>query len=147
VGAGTGATVGKWRGRDAARPGGIGVATERAGPLVVSAVLAVNAFGDVDDGVVHDWPDVGAETAEAFGNTTIGAIVTNAALTKHDCHVVAQGGHDGLARALVPAHARVDGDALVAAATGPVEAAVDHVRLLATRAVEAAVRAAVGAGR
>jgi L-aminopeptidase/D-esterase-like protein len=148
VGAGTGATVGKWRGRECARPGGIGVATASAGPLVVTAVLAVNAFGDVDDGVVRDWPrpEADRETAEAFGNTTIGVVITNATLAKDACLVVAQGGHDGLARALVPAHARVDGDALVAAATGTVAAPVDHVRLLATRAVEAAVRAAVAAG-
>jgi L-aminopeptidase/D-esterase-like protein len=54
---------------------------------------------------------------------------------------VAQSGHDGLARAVDPVHATVDGDALVAAATGPVAAPVDQVRVLAARAVERAVSA------
>ncbi len=150
VGAGTGATVGKWLGRDQARPGGIGSATVRGGELVVAALVVVNAFGDVDDGIERPWPAAGGELVAAFDqvpaieNTTIGVIVTNARLDKIGCLLVAQGGHDGLARALVPSHARVDGDALVAAATGQVEAAVDHVRLLATRAVERAVRS-VGA--
>ena len=50
IGAGTGATVGKWRGREAATPGGLGVATLRRDELVVAAILGVNAAGDIDDG-------------------------------------------------------------------------------------------------
>ena len=72
-------------------------------------------------------------------------MVTNAALSKLDCFWVAQGGHDGLARELVPAHTRSDGDAVVAAATGEVPADADDVRLLAVAAVAKAVRGAVGA--
>ena len=53
---------------------------------------------------------------------------------------MAQGAHDGFARALVPPHTRVDGDAVVAAATGDVAADVDLVRLLTVRAVDAAIR-------
>lgn len=150
VGAGTGATVGAWWGPGRRRPGGIGTATERAGDLVVAALLAVNAAGDVDPGDGSDaaWPlpepgrlPFAAGPTEA---TTIGVVATNAALDKVGCLVVAQGGHDGLARSLVPAHARGDGDAIVAAATGEVAGAdVDVVRLLATRAVAAAVRDAV----
>ena len=151
VGAGTGATIGKWRGREHARPGGLGAATRRDGDLVVAALVAVNAFGDLDDGqevtgrfAAHEVgataPDV--DTEAAFGNTTIGLIVTNARLTKLECHLVAQSGHDAFGRALVPAHTRVDGDAIVAAATGAreVDAPVDLVRLLAVAAMEAAVR-------
>jgi L-aminopeptidase/D-esterase-like protein len=143
VGAGTGATVGKWRGREQARPGGIGSASVTRDDLVVSALVAVNAVGDIDvDGGGLDramdipWPTI----APPFGNTTIGVIATNASLTKSECLLVAQGGHDGLARCIVPAHTRVDGDALVAAGTGPVEAPVDLVRILAAAAVERAVR-------
>lgn len=152
VGAGTGATVGKWRGPDSVRPGGLGSATSIAGPLVVAALVAVNASGDVTPvgaqpadggtgggGAAGTGPP-GAVPATPFGNTTIGVIATNAALDKVGCLLVAQSGHDGLARAIFPAHTRADGDALVAAATGTVEASVDHVRVLATAAVEAAVR-------
>jgi L-aminopeptidase/D-esterase-like protein len=56
--------------------------------------------------------------------------------------VVAQGGHDGLARALFPPHTRADGDAIVAASTGEVAGSVDVVRALAVLAVESAVRRA-----
>src|SRR5690606_25381431 len=71
TGAGTGATVGKWRGTTGARPGGLGVATCRSGRLVVSALFAVNAFGDVGPGAAG-----GAGTfrplQHGFANTTIG---------------------------------------------------------------------------
>lgn len=87
----------------------------------------------------------GKDRAEPFANTTLCAVVTNAALTKLDCFWVAQGAHDGLARAVVPVHTRSDGDAVVAAATGEVPADVDDVRLLAVAAVAKAVGSAVGA--
>lgn len=146
VGAGAGATVGKWRGPDHRRDAGLGSATARHGSLVVAALLAVNAWGDVDaGGAVTD--DAGLPEDHAFGagfdSTTIGVVVTNARLDKGQCLLVAQGAHDGLARALVPAHSRRDGDAVVAAATGVVEAPVDLVRLLAVRAAARAVRSSI----
>ena len=143
VGAATGATVGKWAGRSGAAPGGIGTATMQSGSLVVSALIAVNAFGFIDDGTTTldiGAPNLIAEPDNAFGNTTIGVIVTNATLTKKDCHLVAQSGHDGMARALLPAHTDADGDALVAVATGEVDADFFHVRLLAQQTVTRAIR-------
>jgi L-aminopeptidase/D-esterase-like protein len=136
VGAAAGATVGAWRGADHRRPGWLGSATRRAGELVVAALVAVNAFGEVDG------PDdaLVAPVDAPLAHTTLGVVATNANLDKLGCLHAAQAGHDGLARALVPAHATVDGDAIVAAAVGGVDAAVDQVRLLAARAVEAAVR-------
>ena len=154
IGAGAGATIGKWRGREHARPGGLGSATIRDGELVVSALIALNAVGDIDDGSEPSWPppppegDFGA-AGGVFGageNTTIGVVATNAKLDKVGCLLVAQGGHDGLARALMPSHARGDGDAIVAAATGGIDAVVDHVRFLAVRAAERAIRSAAPAG-
>lgn len=149
VGAGTGATIGKWRGPDRARPGGLGIVTIGRGELRVAAIAAVNAAGDIDDGTVaaaisSDTFPGWEERAEAFTNTTIGVVVTNATLDKAGCLVVAQGAHDGLARAVLPPHMRSDGDAFVAAATGEVEADVDDVRVLAVVAMERAVRSAVG---
>jgi L-aminopeptidase/D-esterase-like protein len=146
VGAGCGATVDNWLGPDRVRRGGVGAATLRRGDLVVSALLAVNAFGSIDsDGAgvsraVAEGEHGGPAAAAVFTNTTIGVIVTNARLDKVGCKVVAQGGHGGLSRAIVPSHTRADGDALIAAATGSVEADVDAVRLLAVAAVERAVR-------
>lgn len=156
VGAGTGATVGKVWGTDRTRDAGLGGATVRHDDLVVSALVAVNAYGDVDDeqGAGDDLAEgldpsaVAASIRRELGgtipgeNTTIGVVVTNARLDKVGCLVVAQGAHDGLARSLVPTHTRVDGDAFVAAATGAVDAPVDVVRHLALVAVERAVRGA-----
>lgn len=143
IGAGTGATTGTWRGADHVAAGGLGGATVRVGDLVVSALVAVNAYGSIDpdgrglDGIEDTLPAV---PPAPMGNTTIGVIATNARIDKVGCLTVAQGGHDGLARSIVPAHTRVDGDALIALATGVVGASLDHVRLLAVAAVERAVR-------
>jgi L-aminopeptidase/D-esterase-like protein len=126
-------------------PGGIGTATARSGDLVVSALAVVNAFGavDADDAIAPDlvaaYEAVGLWPAP-FGNTTIGLVATNATLDKVGCHLLAQSAHDGLARAVFPAHTRLDGDAFVAAAVGGVTADVDAVRTLAVHAVAAAIR-------
>ena len=144
VGAGTGATVAKGGGASTARAGGIGSSSVRQGDLVVGALFAVNAFGDLRDDSAPRDVDFGRPS---FENTTIGVVATNARLTKLECLLVAQGAHDGLARALDPVHATVDGDAVVAAATGAVDANVDVVRVLAARAAEAAIRAAVPSAR
>ena len=147
IGAGAGATMGKWLGREHAVPGGLGTATTRAEGVTVSALVVVNAVGWIDDGthapVAPTRPvavDASVGSTE-YGNTTIGVIVTDADLDKAGCHLVARAGHGGLSRALVPVHTTVDGDGLVAAATGRVPAAVDLVGWLATLAVEAAARA------
>lgn len=142
VGAGCGATVGKWSGPEAARAGGLGGAVERDGELAVAALMAVNAFGDLVGAERRPLPPPAPSTVGE--NTTIGVVLTNARLDKTGCLLVAQGGHDGLARALEPVHATVDGDAIVACATGTVDTTIDRVRVLAARAVESAIRSAIG---
>jgi L-aminopeptidase/D-esterase-like protein len=137
VGAGTGATVGGWAG--APRPAGLGTATIRDGALVVSALAVVNASGDAYD-PQSPPPRPAAAPPFPVENTTLVLVATNARLSKLDCLRVAQSGHTGMARALEPVHTAFDGDAVVAAATGAEDAAPEYVRLLAARAVEAAVR-------
>jgi L-aminopeptidase/D-esterase-like protein len=147
VGAGAGATVAKFAGAEDRRPGGLVSAGAEGGGLRVAALVAVNASGTpgaddrtaLDLAGAHDVAEARV-TGTGFANTTIGVIATNARLDKMGCHLVAQGGHDGLARALFPAHTRADGDAFVAAATGEVEANVDIVRALAVHVVAEAVR-------
>jgi L-aminopeptidase/D-esterase-like protein len=145
VGAGTGATVAKL---DPAggRPGGLVSAGAQAGELRLAALVAVNAVG-VPGGEDRTALDIAAArdaaarvTGTGFGNTTIGLVATNARLDKVGCFLVAQGAHDGLARALFPPHTRADGDAFVATATGQVEADVDVVRALAIHVVAQAIR-------
>ncbi len=143
IGAGTGATIAKWQGREKSRRGGIGGASVEHDGVLVAALVAVNAYGDVLE--VGDTeprvPPPPIDTAEAsFANTTIGVIATNAVLTKRDCLLVAESGHDGLSRSLAPVHSTADGDALIAAATCVVEAQVEVVRALAASVVERAIR-------
>jgi L-aminopeptidase/D-esterase-like protein len=155
VGAGTGATVGKWRGWDHSVPGGLGIASAQRGELIVAAVMAVNAAGDVDDGsvsrsvadgVLDSWPESAGDGSLADGdrvNTTIGVVATNGAVNKTGCLLLAQSAHDGLARAIFPPHTRSDGDAVVAAATGgvPVDGTnLDTLRVLTVAVVERAIR-------
>lgn len=163
VGVGRGCTVAKRAGRDGSVPGGQGWAVERSGEVVVGALMAVNAFGDVLDeegGLLAGdtapadaprYPQASLEEVRAWGeaeartNTTIGCIVTNATLTKPDACRVADLAHTGIARAVDPPHTTVDGDALFVLATGKVPGPVDLVTDLASRAVAAAIRAGVRA--
>ena len=146
VGAGTGLTFAKWLGREHARPGGIGVAVERHGAVEVGALVALNAVGDVlaPGGSPRPAPPDTPPSA-AFTNTTVGVLVTNAKLDKLGCYLVSQSAHDGLARALEPAHTLSDGDAFVVSSIGAETARLETVRLLAARAVEAAIRAVAAA--
>ena len=141
VGAGCGATVGKWRGRELASRSGLVTAVERDGDLVVAALIAVNAWGDPLGAAP---PEVGIAPHDPFAttpaeSTTIGVLATNARLTKAQCMQVARAAHAGLARSLFPVHSPFDGDALVVGATGTVEAPIETVVPLADRVVTAAV--------
>ncbi|WP_299058434.1 P1 family peptidase [uncultured Nocardioides sp.] len=155
VGAGTGAMRSQMRGPDRA-PGGLGhhrLVREVGGRTVtVAALVAVNAFGDVDHGeptrtehaLDHLLVATAAMAQAERGQTTIGVVLTDAPLDKAGCHVLAQGAHDGLARALTPPHTRVDGDGFVAVSTtgrsGDADVPVDVLRLMALECVTRAVR-------
>jgi L-aminopeptidase/D-esterase-like protein len=147
VGAGTGASTGKWGNR--LDPGGIGWAQVPAGAATVAAVVVVNAWGDVlgPDGkpLFAGVADAPPAAAASLQNTTVGVVLTNARLSKTDCFLLAQSGHTGFARSIHPAHSRFDGDAVVALATGevPEDVNLDLVRAVAVDVVAAAVRAAV----
>lgn len=160
VGAGTGATVGKVLGKDRAMKGGLGTASiALPDGLIVSAVVAVNALGHVQDpltGEIMAGPRddenqptdaVGAMLFQREGkiapipgtHTTIGAIITNARLDKCQANRLASSAHNGLARTVAPVHTRYDGDTFFAAATGEVEASIDLVTALTAEVVEEAV--------
>ena len=168
VGAGTGASVGKGLGMEGIMKGGIGSASaEPEGGLIVAAVAAVNAFGDIhdpqtgetvaaprlEDGTLGDTTALLPEVAARMRwgeNTTLGIVATNARLTKPQAVKVAQMAHDGLARAVHPVHTTVDGDVVFAASAGEVEAATDVVGAwgarVMQRAIVRAVREAEGLG-
>ncbi|WP_328469731.1 P1 family peptidase [Actinoplanes sp. NBC_00393] len=146
VGAGAGATTGKWRGEPV--PGGIGMAQGQAGSARVAVIAVVNAWGDVlgGDGRPLSGGASPARVDNPFGmqNTTIAVVLTDARLTKTDCFLLAQSGHTGYARALHPAHSRFDGDAVVALATGEAgDADIDLLRAVTAEVTADAIRSAV----
>lgn len=172
VGAGCGATIGKGLGPALLMKGGIGTASRRHGDVVVGALAAVNAFGDVVD------PDTGrvlagardpddpmrlADLAHRLGrdlatvvpspieNTTLALIAVNAALDKGALARVARMAAAGMARAIVPAHCVFDGDIVFALATGGDagnENLIGHMAAAALAdAITDAARSADGLGR
>lgn len=165
VGAGTGATVGKFLGVGRMMKSGLGTYAVRIGDLIVGAIVAVNALGDivdVDNGrriaglLTEDGAEIG-NTEEALyaefdgsrnvfsGNTTIGCIVTNAVLTKTQATKIASIAHNGFARAIRPVHTMADGDTIFVLATGEVDVQLDAVGALATDVMARAINRAAWA--
>lgn len=137
AGAGFGATT-------ATLKGGLGSASMTLPDgTVIGALVAVNAVGSVTVGDgPHFWAapfehggefgnlgpsptyPTGRPTTKGHGrNTTIGIIATNAKLTQAQCTRLATAAHDGIGRAVVPAHTPVDGDLIFAASTGDADCA------------------------
>lgn len=139
VGAGTGATAAKL-GR-VTRPGGLGIVSVRAGAATVTAVMVVNALGDIWDGERNEWvyQSEALELSSRSDNTTIGAVITDAKLDRDAIRRVAMTAHDGLARAVRPAHTDRDGDTIFAMAAGPVAVDPFFVQRAAAEAVERAI--------
>jgi len=133
VGAGTGATVAKWRGVESVRKGGIGSAAIRVGPVTVGALAAVNAVGDVftlGGDPLTGGPPVPGPPAVVPGpteHTTLVAVVTDAALSRTDLLRLTVRAHDALATCLRPAHSRYDGDIVFAVSCGTAAADLDAV--------------------
>lgn len=157
IGAGTGATVGKILGQDAATPAGLGTSCiELPGGILVAALFAVNAFGDIWDPekneilagakteegflntekfLLHHKPHPGA----VFTNTTIGVVITNAKLNKEEVNKVARLSHHGLVKTIRPVHTMYDGDTIFALATGEKDADVTQIGVAAGQAVALAI--------
>ncbi len=164
VGAGKGATVGKIRGVKNSCKSGIGAYTVKCAGITVTAIVCVNAFGDVidtDGKIIAGAKGKNGQfinTEECLlngsigkilfgGNTTIGCILTNANLDKLHCNKLASIAHNGLAKSISPVHTDYDGDTLFCMATGKVP--VVNFAMLQTAAVKAtenAVRNAVLSG-
>jgi L-aminopeptidase/D-esterase-like protein len=148
IGAGTGATVSKWRGFEGVRKAGIGSAVIDVGDATLGVLVALNAVGDVVDlegrWVTGSPGDVTAPTAlNSRENTTLVAVATDAALTKSDLLRVIVRCHDGLAAVLRPAHTRFDGDIVFAVSCGQVDADLDVLGEAAFITVAAAIVNAV----
>ena len=160
VGVGKGATVGKIRGLAHAQKSGLGAATVKAGGCVVTAVVAVNALGDITDGkgnilagaAGNKGGFIGTERCLREGkwftlltgaNTTIGCVMTNAKLTKVEANKLASITHNAYAKHISPVHTDFDGDTIFTMNTG-VRRPYNFL-LLQVAAVEAMGRAIMNA--
>ncbi|WP_373600074.1 P1 family peptidase [Paraclostridium bifermentans] len=156
-GAGCGATVGKVKGAEYCMKGGIGsYSIKLDNGLVVAALVAVNAFGDVYEngkviaGVLNNEKNKVLNTYDLMkngvnsggfniDNTTIGIVATNAKLTKAECKKISQMSHNGYAKAIFPIHTPHDGDTIFTIATGEVESDVTLLGSIATEVVEKSI--------
>lgn len=167
VGAGTGATIGKMFGGKFLMKGGLGTSSHKVPgtDIVVGAIVAVNAVGDVVDprsgrvvaGARNEngkgYRDAMSKVLEGYrvevrngANTTIGAIATNATFNKVQMNKIAQMAHDGYARAINPVHTMGDGDTIFALSTSTSETKCDVTAIGAIAAMvmaRAIVRAAM----
>jgi len=169
-GAGTGATVGKILGPKQAMKSGIGTASMSiGGGIIVGAIIAVNAFGDIIDpnsqkiiagarsinsgpfriGASESFADtlqtmktlVGRTVLGFAGrqNTVIGVVATNARLSNEEVNKVAQMAHNGLALTIRPAHTMLDGDTIFALATNQHKADVNIIGAFAAQVTAQAI--------
>ena len=164
-GAGTGCTVGQYKGAARAMKSGFGTFAVEAGNVRVGALVAVNALGDIcgPDGrpvaglltadgkglssTVEELMDDVSHAANLFsGNTTLGIVVTNCVFRKPELCKIAGMTHNGYARAIRPVHTTADGDSIYALSVGDVPGDVNLVGTMAAYAMERAiVRAAAAA--
>ncbi len=164
VGAGTGATVGKFFGIERATKGGVGMCFKRfRDGLIVGAVVVVNSYGDVLD------PEsgqiiAGARTSRkgkrfantlklylkgvkrpvsAFQNTTIGVVMTNAVLDKVSASLVSRLSQGGVVKCISPAHSIYDGDIIITISSNEIDADTNRVGLIGEQMVMNAIKRAV----
>ena len=159
-GAGTGATVGKWSGGEFRMKGGLGVSKLVHDDVIVGCVAVANGVGDVVDSIGRILAGARAANGEFLGgthplrpfkrsqmssiaNTTLVVLGTNAKLTKVQTNRLAQRAHDGMARAVIPAHTSYDGDLAFALSSGGIEANFDLVAEMGAEATAQAIRNAV----
>ena len=166
VGAGAGATIGKFGGPGHAMKGGAGTsALVMSDGLIVGTFVVVNAAGSVvdprtgkvvagvrgSDGKSLEDPFAlvrrGTAPTGTGENTTLGVVATNARLSKAQAQRVAAMAHDGFARAIVPSHTLADGDTIFVLATGELDADVSRVGVLSAEAMTDAILRAVRAAK
>lgn len=170
VGAGTGATIGKYFGIQQAMKGGLGSASwtvqdKRTNATVtVGVIVVVNPIGDIykqgklfagartADGkrLINSIEHFLGERRSVFEDqligqaTTLACIATDAKLTKAQAKKVSQMAHDGLARAINPVHTTSDGDVVFTLATGASSITdTNLVGMIAAHIVEEAIIRAI----
>ena len=163
IGAGTGATVGKYRGVQTMMKSGIGTYAVKLGDLKVGAIVSVNALGDIFDIESGDklagmlsadlsefedteaamYEDISCKENLFTGNTTISAVITNGKFNKVEAKKIAAMTHNGYGQAIRPVHTTADGDSVYVMSVGEVAADINVVGTLAARVMAMAIKKAV----
>ena len=160
IGAGTGATVGKWSGIEHAMKGGLGVYEIAEGSMKIKAISVVNSVGDIidtsgktiagavdqsrnfiaSDGQMIRWHNITPGLGE---NTVLCALLTNVRLSKTQVFLMTKRAHNGLARAINPANTSYDGDILFGLSSNKTDADPEYVYEAASEAVRQSIISAV----
>lgn len=161
IGAGTGATVGKYQGPNYMMKSGIGIYALQIGELKVAALMVVNAIGDIYQngkiiaGMLNKNKTAFANTNTALfadcakpkdlfsGNTTIGTVITNAKFNRAQLTKISAMAHNGMAKAISPVHTMADGDSIYSLSVGSIDADINAIGTLAANVVEQAIINAV----
>lgn len=172
IGAGTGATVGKICGMKQAEKSGLGMYAVKTGELFMAAIVVVNALGDIFDpstgkkiaGLKNATRDSYLDTKDMFynfmkprdlftGNTTIGAVITNAAFSKAELTKIASMTRNAYARCINPVGTMADGDTIYAASTADrsssnaLKVDINFAGILAEEVMEKAIANAIESSR
>jgi len=160
IGAGTGATVGKWSGIENAMKGGLGVAQLKTKDVWVKAITVANAVGDIinergeivagahkKDGkfIAADKPNIRFQPPEVgfSENTVLSVILTNAKIDKLQSYIISKKAFNGMARAIIPANTNYDGDIIFTFSNQQAELPFDILIEMATEAVRLSIINAV----
>jgi L-aminopeptidase/D-esterase-like protein len=163
VGAGTGATVGKYFGISRCMKGGLGTASIKINELVVGALVVVNAFGDIVNptngkvlaGALDEekkqfasrnqllYNQASAENSPFLRNTTLGVVATNAKMSKAEAKRLSMSAHDGFAKSIFPSHTLYDGDVIFSLATGEINTDLNRINMLSAYVISLAIQRAI----
>jgi len=159
IGAGTGATIGKWAGVEYMMKGGLGYSQVNYENIEIRAIAVVNAVGDVLDpkgnilaGAFRENKFIAGENPlyrwqprnPGFGeNTVLIALIFNCHLSKLELHYLSERAHNGIVRSVKPAHTRYDGDVIFSMSHGSESAELDLLTELAIEATQHSILNAV----
>ncbi|MBN1406965.1 MAG: P1 family peptidase [Calditrichaceae bacterium] len=156
IGAGTGATVGKWMGMDSAMKAGIGISSLKRDGVSVSVLTVVNAVGDIigydgkimagavnPDGVFFARNDsLSRWQVSQLGmsaNTVLSVVMINTKISKQQAYFLAEHAHYGIARRIDPSHTSFDGDVAFVIAIPEIELNIDLISSMVVKCVEESI--------
>ena len=160
IGAGTGATVGKWSGIESAMKGGLGIASNKHGDFRCSVLSVVNAVGDIIDEkgriiagslnengafLAQDKPQKrwGKPVVGLADNTILIAVMINGNFTKNQLYYLSQRAHYGIAKCVEPSHTSYDGDTVFVLSKHEVDINIDAAAMIIIHTVRQSIINAV----